>query len=301
MQREDKEGKLMLLTVYSVLDNPDNHYSTLREGLLVPKGLLKDKILAILQTETKANSPLFGDTIDKENKYKSMCYSIFHITSAATGYYSAPATADPELKAKVNFTLPRLLNLPYNEAQAFMQGIINVVTPIIDDLEPYGAKQLNLDDATQKLADFIAIQTKPQTNIAGRKTLNANIHPLVKEGISLLKDMIDPIINTLFNDHHDLFSLYYNARQIINLPHGTTVVEGFVYKSDGVSPVYNAIIKFPEQNLVANTLIDGSFRVIKFPIGVTTPEVTYGTAHITSDPFEVKQGQTVKRTFKLPG
>ena len=300
MEREDKEGKLMLLTVYSILDNPDNHFITLRPGLVLPKGLLHDKVLEILQTETKANSPLFGDTTDKKNKYNAMCYAMFHITSAATAYFNAPLTASPELNAKVNFTLPRLLNLPYNEAQAFMQGIINVVTPIIGNLESYGAKQSHLDHANQKFADFIAVQTKPQTNIAYRKALNANIHPLVQQGIKLLKDQIDPIINTLFTEHHTLYSLYYNARQIINLPHGTTVVEGYVYKSDGVSPVYNAIIKFPEQDITAKTLIDGSFRLIKFPHGITTPEVTYGNSHITSGPFEVKLGHTLKCTFKLP-
>jgi hypothetical protein len=299
MQREDKEGKLMLLTVYSVLDNPDNHFGTLRSGILAPKGLLGNQLQLIIQTEIQAISPIKADTVEKEHKFDQMCYSIFHIASATSAYYSASATANPELKEKVNFTLPQLLRVQYNEAQAFMQGIINVVTPVIDSLEPYGAKQLNLDDATDKLDAFVAIQTKPQTNIAERKVQNANIHPYVMEGKRILVEIIDPIVNTLFNDHHDLYSLYYNARQIINLPHGTTVVEGYVYKSDGVTPLYNATVKFADQNITVNTLLDGSFRVTHFPIGMAAPTASYGTAQQAAEPFLVKLGQTSKCIFKL--
>ncbi|MEI6852181.1 MAG: hypothetical protein WCL06_05030 [Bacteroidota bacterium] len=301
MYRNDKEGKLMLLNVYSVLKKPANNYATLRPGLTEPMGLLNDQIIAIILAETKAASPIFGDTVDKENKFDQMMYSIFHITSAASAYYSMPATADPGLKAKVNFTISKLLNIPYADAEANTKAIIDVITPIIDDLEPFGAKQIHLDDAIAKRKEFLDVQTKPRINIDERKVQNANIHPNVLEGKRICEEMIDPIIRTLFTDHHDLYALYFNARQIINLPHGTTVVEGYVFKSDGVTPVYDAIIKFPQQNLQTNTLIDGSFRLIKFPHGLTTPEIIYGGTQITTEPFEVKQGQTVKRIFKLPG
>jgi hypothetical protein len=299
MEIRDIEGKNMLLTVYSVLDKPANNYTNLRTGLVIPKGLLKDQILLIIGAETKAASPIFGDTTDKEKKFDLMMHSIFHVASAATAYYSVPATADPGLKAKVNFTLPKLLSMNYADVQADTQAILDVITPIIDDLEPFGADQTNLDDAIDKRKDFIDVQTKPRTNIDERKVQNANIHPFVTEGKRICEEIIDPIIGTLFNDHHDLFSLYHNARQIINLPHGSTVVQGYVFKSDGVTPLYGATIKFAEQNLVATTLLDGSYRVTKFPIGTSTPTVIYNGTEKTFPPFEVKLGKTVKQNFLL--
>ncbi len=299
MEQTDYEGKNMLLIVYSVLDNPLNNFLTLRQGLDVPKSLLKDQILLIIKTESLAASPLFGDTIDKEHKFDLMMHSIFHVASAATAYYSMPATADPGLRAKVNFTLPALLRMTYAKTQADTQAILDVITPIIDNLEPFGAKQLNLDEAIAKRKDFLEVQAKPRTNIDERKVQNANIHPYIKEGKRICEELIDPIIGTLFNDHHDLYSLYFNARQIINLPHGTTVVKGFVFKSDGVTPIYNALIKFAEQNLTATTLLDGSYRLIKFPIGISTPTVIYGGSQQTFPPFEVKLGKIVKQNFLL--
>ena len=57
MKRPDKEGKQMILNVYSVLDYPDNHFETLRPGIVIPKGLLKDKILLLTGSEIITLSP----------------------------------------------------------------------------------------------------------------------------------------------------------------------------------------------------------------------------------------------------
>jgi hypothetical protein len=299
MKKPDKEGKLMLLTVYSVLDDPANDFETIRAGITLPKGLLKDQILWILNAEIKTVSPTEGDTVDKEHKFDKTCHSVFKIASAASAYYGVPATANPGLKAKVNFTLRKLTGVPYNEAQAFMQGIIDVVSPITASLEDYGVVAADVTAANHDLKAFVDVQSKPQMNIAHRKVQNENIHPFVKEGKRILTDMIDPIVNTLFDEKPDLYKLYYNAREILCLPHGTTVVEGTVYKTDGVTPIYNATVKFIEQNITVNTKLDGSYRVVKFPAGTTTPEVKFGGVVKGFEPFEVKLGQTVKRNFKI--
>lgn len=299
MNRSDKEGKQMLLTVFSVYSNPSNNFATIRPGFVIPMGLVKDEINKINQAETFAGEPITGDTLDKEKKFELMMNAVFHVASAASAYFSAPASNELASKVRVSFSLSHMLNLPYNEAETFTQGIIDTVTPVIDDLSPYGVTQPDLDEAILRRKNFIDIQKKPQINIDERKTQNANIHPFVKAGKSILTEMCDPIANTLFTSHHDLYQLWFNARQIIDFPHGTTVVQGFVFKADGQTPIFNAKVFFPEQNITTYTLIDGSYRVIKFPIGVTSPVASYDGKEQKAQPFLVKQGQTSVQNFKL--
>jgi hypothetical protein len=299
MNKEDYECKQMMLDVYSVLDDADNHFDTLRTGIVAPKLLLKNQLILITTTEKIAVSPITGDAVDKKNKFEKLCESVFKICSGASAYYSAAGTANPELKAKVRFTIARLKKIPYSKTEARMQGIIDVVTPIVGSLGDYGVVAADLTDANQKLKDFVDVMSKPQISIAKRKVQNANVHPYVQEGMRILKEMIDPIVNTMYSDYHDLYVLYYNAREILNFPHGTTVVEGYVFKIDGVTPIYNASVKFMPQNVSVNSKLDGSYRVVKFAIGVTTPEVTFGGVVKGFDPFEVKLGQRVKRNFMI--
>ena len=299
MKRNDKEIKQMILEVLGISDDPDNHFETLRSGFTAPMLLVKDEMTAIILLETSTGINLKGDTKDKENKFDLLGQSLFHIASGASAYAGAPAVNDLRLKAKVNYTLPKILATPYADMEAFSQGIIDAVTPVMTHLVPYGVLPANLTDTSDKRDAFIAIQKQPQINIDNRKTLNAEIHPHILKAEQILIDSCDPIANTLFSDHHNLYELWFNTRKIKHFPHGTTVVEGYVYKSDGVTPIYNATIDFPEQRIATKTFIDGSYRVIKFPHGVTTPTANFESSSQRSAPFEVKQGKTVKHNFIL--
>lgn len=289
----------MLLTVYSVFTDADNNYATLRPALVVPMGLLLVQINKIIAAEISTGTPISGNTTDKAKKFDLLGHSLFHITSAASAYYSAPTTADAIKKATVDFSLAEILHKPYNETEAFSQGIITAVTPIIASLADFGAVPDDLTDAIDKRTKFLAAQTAPQTAEDAREVQNANIHPFVVEGKRILKEMCDPIINTLFTNNHDQYQLWYTAREIVHLPHGTTVVEGFVFAADGTTPIFNATIKFPLQNITVKSFLDGSYRAIKFPHGIATPTATDGTNSQTASPFEVKLGHTVKQNFKL--
>ncbi len=299
MRRTDKEGKNMLLTVYSTYMNADYNFPTLRPALVVPMGLVQTQIQEIIAAENASGSPISGNAVDKQNKFDTLAHQLFTITSAASAYYSAPTTADPVKKAKVNFSLSQILHTTYVEMQAFTQGIIGVVTPIITLLADFGATSTNLSDTNTELTKFLEVQNAPIDARNEREVQNANIHPFVKEGKRILTEMCDPIVNTLFAAHHDEYAVWYIAREIVYLPHGTTVIEGFVYASDGITPVYNATVSFAPQGISVKSFLDGSYRAIKFPHGVTTPSATDGTLSETVPPIEVKQGHTVKQNFKL--
>jgi hypothetical protein len=299
MNKPEKEAKQMFLTVYGIYINPDNGYATLRPGFLESMNLLHGVIQNITIAETAAGQPIEGDTTDKANKFEIMCRGIFKVASGATAYYSATATANPGLREKVDFSLSFLRNMPYGEAEAITQGILDVVEPVKDNLNPYGVAPEDVETAKTKRQNFLAVQKVPQINIDERKVQNAIIVPLVKEGKRILWEMADPIANTLYDDHFDLYELWYNAREIVDYPHGTTIVEGRVFKSDGVTPLYNAKVEFVAQKITMFTKIDGSYYAPKFPHGVAEPTITYDTVTLKSSPFEVKLGKTVMKNFTL--
>ena len=299
MKRTDKEIKQSILVALGVYDDTDNHFESLRSGFTAPMLLVKSEMTTIISLETSTGINLKGDTKDKENKFYLLGQSLFHIASGARGYAAAPAVNDLQLKTKVDYTLPKILKIPYADMEAFSQGIIDAVTPVITHLAPYGVLPANLTDTSDKRDAFIAIQKQPQINIDKRKSLNAEIHPHILKAEQILTDSCDPIADTLFADHHDLYELWYNARKINHFPHGTTVVEGYVFRADGVTPIYNATIDFPEQRITTKTYLDGSYRVIKFPHGITTPTASFEGSSQRSEPFEVKQGHTVKHNFIL--
>jgi len=299
MNRTDKEGKQMLLTIYEVYNNPDNGFATKRPGLVAPMGLVQTQINKIIGAQTAAGMPIHGNTVDKENKFDLLAHALFHIASAGSGYYSAPATADAEKKATVNYTLSQVLHVSYNEMEAFSLGIINVITPIIGELADFGAVPDDLTDASTKRTKFIAAQTAPQEAKDERQVQNANIHPYIVEAKKILDEQCDSIIGTMFGPYYDLYELWHTGRKIVHLPHGTTVVEGFVYLADGITPVYHADINFADQGLSTQSFIDGSYRVVKFPHGVTTATARLDALSQTLPPVEVKLGHTVKLNFKL--
>jgi hypothetical protein len=299
MNKPEKEAKQMFLTVYGIYMIPEYHYATLRTGFVEPMNLLHGVIQNITAAETAAGSPTEGDTADKENKYEAMCLAIFFVTKAATAYYSATATANPGLREKVNFSISYLRNMPYGDAEAITQGILDVVELINDKLGPYGVAPEDVDTAKTKRDDFLAVQKVPQINIDERKVQNAIIVPLVKEGKRILTEMADPIADTLLTTNPELYELWYNAREIVDYPRGTTVVEGFVFRNDGKTGIYNAKVEFPAQQITVFTKIDGSYYVPKFKHGVAEPTASYDGVSKKANPFNVKMGQTVVQNFVL--
>jgi len=255
--------------------------------------------MMIINLESITGRPLTGDTRDKEAKFNLLAHSLFHIASGASAYASAPATLNLKLKGQVDYTLSKILNEDYSKMEAFSSGIIDLVTPIVSSLGPYGVVAADLTDANAKHDAYVAVEKKPQTNIDARKAQNAEIHPHLLTAEQILKEQCDPIANTLFKSNFELFEIWFNGRKIKHFPHGTTIVEGFVYKADGVTGIYNALVYFKDQNIQTKTYLDGSYRVVHFPHGVAIPVATFESASQKSDPFEVKQGQTVKHNFIL--
>jgi len=289
----------MLLTIHEIYNNPDYAFATKRPSLVAPMGLVQIQINKIIGAQTAAGMPIHGNTVDKEDKFDLLAHSLFHIASAGSAYYSAPDTADAVKKATVNYTLSQLLHVGYNEMQAFSLGIINVITPIIGDLEDFGAVPDDLADANTKRDKFITAQTAPQEAKDERQVQNESIHPYVMEAKKILDEQCDSIIGTMFGPYHDLFELWHTGRKIVHLPHGTTVVEGYVYLADGITPVYKADINFADQGISVQSFIDGSYRVVKFPIGVTTATAKFDALSQTLPPVDVKLGHTVKLNFNL--
>jgi len=301
MERKDKEGKLMLLEMHSIYDlHPA--YGTLRTGLAAPMGQLTIQIGKIISAETGQSIVSHGDTINKQNKFDTSGHSLFLIASAASGFASSIGGLDPILKAKVDFSLAQILGVNYVSYESFANNIIDAVTPVIGSLGPFGAVALDLTTATGDLTDFLDVQNVPQVDRDEKRTQTANIHPFVTEGKRILSEMCDPIVNTLFSVDHDLYKTWYNGREIHHLPSGTTVVEGYVYKEDGVTGIYLADVKFPAQNINLKTYIDGSYRYVKFPHGVATPTATVASyPPNTAAPYEVKQGKIVHHNFIMTG
>ncbi len=299
MKRTDKEAKQMMLAMHSIYNNPDNHFASLRSGFHEPINLFEAELHKIIDAETKTSLPLRGIKKEKEKKYELLGLALFHIASGASAYASSPLVLNYNLKAKVDYPISTILYLPYNKMDAFSQGIIDTISPIISLLQPYGVVAADLTDAINKREAFLAVAKNPQIAKGERKIQNANIHPFIVEAKRILTEMCDPIAGTLLKDHPDLFQLWFNTRKIDSFPSGTTIVHGFVYKSNGITPVYNATITFSEQGLTTKTYLDGSYRIPKFPHGITTAIASYESVSQKSKPFEVKLGKTVKQNFLL--
>ncbi len=297
MNRQDKEGKAMLLEVQSIFGLYPN-IATQRPSSVGVMGAVTTQVEKIIAAAVAAGTVISGDTVNKENFFTSLVEDLFLGASATSGFASKPTFEQPILKAKVDFSLSHMLNINYNEIETFGTNVINAITPVIGSLTDYGYLPADLTRTNLEFADFLAIQNVPQTDITNRKTQNSNIHPFVKEGKRLLDEAMDPIMNTLIKLNPDAFKAYYNARVIHHFPSGTTVAEGFVYGPDGVTPLYLALVTFPLQGLTVRTKLDGSYRIPLFPHGVATPTATMTDFNPqTATPYEVKQGKIVHHNF----
>ena len=285
----------MLLNVKSVYDN-NPAFATARPAFGSVMSDLTTILGEIISLQTSQSTVSTGDTVDKENKHYDLSKKLFKIAAATSAYASKPVVNDPVLKAKVNFTLDQISSVPYNKTEAFANNILDAITTgIIANLGDYGVVTADKTAATNALTAYLLIQNAPQAIITERKVDTADIHPKVKEGKDLLTLQGDGIANTLFDDNHTLYELWYAARKIIHFPHGTTLAEGFVYKPDGRTGIYNADVRIGD--ITVKTMLDGSYHT-RVPHGVVTPTASaVGYTSQTANPYEIKQGHTGRHDF----
>lgn len=299
MKRVDLEGKQMLLTMKTLFDKTPQ-LAVLRPAFKPVMNDLTKVLKQIISAQTAQSIETSGDAANKELKFTDLGKKLFKISSAASGYASMPAVKDLVLKAKVNYTIAQILDINYGETEAFADNIIIAVTPIQGLLLDFGVDATDVTAASDALVEFIKVQSVPQTDKADKKVQTANIHPFVVSGKALLTEQGDQIANTLLDVDNDLYKLWYSGRNIVHLPHGTTVAEGFVYLPDGVTPIYDAKVDFAPQNISVQTFLDGSFNHPHFPHGVTTATATMPKFVVnTLAPAEIKQGKSVKFNFTM--
>ena len=299
MKRVDLEGKQMLLTMKTLFDKtPD--FALLRPAFVPVMNSLTEILKQIIGAQTAQGIETSGDATNKDLKFTDLAKKLFKITSAASAYASTPAVKDAVLKAKVKYTVAQLLDVNYGEIEAVANNIIAAVTPVQDLLADFGVDATDVTAASDALSAFIKVQSAPATDRADKKVQTANIHPFVVAGKALLTEQGDEIANTLLDAKNDLYKTWYSGRNIVHLPHGTTIAEGFVYSADGVTPIYDAKVDFAPQNISVQTFLDGSFSYPHFPHGVTTPTATVPKFVVnTLAPAEIKQGKSVKFNFTM--
>jgi len=244
-----------------------------------------------------------GVTLDTNQLRRAMTVFAFHCASATYAY--AASANNNTLKAIVNFTEDRLNRLKKDEVDDACEAIFNAINANQAAVTPFGAGPGDATSLQTAIGLYRTGMQNPRQAIITKSNAVEQLETTIRNTINdLLKDQMNRMVNTLKVSNNNFWSLYFKAREVIDLGSTTAKFRGTVFdnNSNELAGVL-VTLRIAGQPAVAyqfTTLADGAFNIPG--IAVNDYDITFekaGFQTISDLNVHFAAGQEITRDYTM--
>lgn len=258
----------------------------------------KALIAQLLETGQFRSMPLTGITLDKGADRTNLAKKVTNIAGFTYAY--ASVTKNETLKAEVNFSHSKFLQMRENQFVFTCQNIHDLCTANLAALQDYGVTAAKLTDLQAAIDAFKESMLKPRLAKGQKATLTDNEEEILAQLDDILTNQMDTLIANYEDAHPDFVSHYREARKIKDPASTKTQLKGIVTnKSDGLA-IKGATVTVVELNLTTKTNSAGEYQFKPIDYGEFTMRVTaMGFQDFEIDEIKVKLGEVNRLDVEL--
>ena len=281
---------IKLATDNQTITNTIGAFSTAILQLIAKKGLLVAKA-------GEQGEDITGFAKDKGAARNVLDEVSFSVISPVVAY--AFVNKDNDLRDKMNHPVSFIQRVHDDEIVSWA----NTRLSIVDDIETspgsplgeYGITNANIVAWQSAIDEYSPEEVNPAVAIGHHKTITGDLKTLFDEANSICNNLLDPLAIGFKEPEEHYYNDYLNARNIIDLGKGTTILEVSVKFDNGVEllPVWKAVVTDSLTGDSVETDTEGFAQLKPIERGERTITIeAEGFITQISEPFEIKQGTT---------
>jgi len=168
----------------------------------------------LIEEQLRIHESLKMPSAEAKNEQKELCTERLLPLSGATSVY-ATDTHNAELKQKVDLNASELKKGSQTVFAQRMLGFNELITPLLEQLKPYGITQAMLDEHREASELFVAMLPKSRERQKLLKTSSEKMEADITNVIlNIIEARLDKMMLIYKNTHPDFYNQYTNARKI---------------------------------------------------------------------------------------
>jgi hypothetical protein len=160
--------------------------------------------------------PLAGVRVDRDRVFEVVGDAAEVVGGAVLSYANAHRLGD--LTARVRFALDRLRRARIFHRVQVAQQIHDAAHGVVDQLVDYSVTAATLTDLQTKVTAAMALLDATRTAVVSRTVATQGLARAFDAFEALLKDELDPLINSLKRTIPEAHARYRSARRIVDVP-----------------------------------------------------------------------------------
>ncbi len=165
-------------------------------------------------TRLQLKSTIEAATAEKTDTETTLVNETVKVANAL--YAMAIVTDNETLLPKARMTKSMLYNSSGRSALVLARNILSLAGDYTEGLADYGIDADAITQLEQAINAYEQQLAGPRAAISGRKSITAQIAALFAKADTLLNDRMDKMMSLFKTSHPDFYSVYFNARNIIN-------------------------------------------------------------------------------------
>ena len=212
------------------------------------------------KSEVQSSSRIGYRIMKTAKKLETVTYAIF-MADCITAY--ALSISDTVLVKQMKFSKSSLLKKRDTAMVDDVKFILSKAIEHLRDLEPFGIKQLQIDEFTAKIKNFNNNIPLPRININKRKLLTKEINERYTITEEILARM-DKLVDIMILSDNVFYTSYYFNRKVVNNRGRKLALRGIVSDTNG-NPISGVIINILEINRETKTTNKGYYEFKNLP------------------------------------
>lgn len=239
-------------------------------------GAHMEEVMHLAQEQTMNRK---GITLDKKVLRETMVLAVEEASGIIMSY--ASGIKDNELYGSVKYSLTKLREMRDMTFNTHARNVIDLLIKHQPALAASGVNALYIAAISNIWMSFDAIVVAPAIARNVRKTATSGLEEKVKEVSDFLNNDMDRIMVILKASHPVFYSIYKNARRIINssIRHKKKIggtVKGIIKNEENNEPVVHALVQVMNTKMVVITNENGEFEINNLPAATYTMKISAG-------------------------
>lgn len=295
--RQALENKLSMYATVVLVLNAHAAIVATRPALAAVQAAFEAIILAIRDADQKQRTPITGVTQDKAELRNAAIIKTLVVAAGVRAW--AAFNEDQTVVRQMSVTESELIKLSDELLPQAMYVVHDAANLHIASLADYGIFPATVSDLKAAIDDYKDYVERPRQAIGDRKAQTDLLPQLFRQGDTLLKMQMDPLVGTFSVDEPVFVAEYTNSREIIDFGRRHTTLRGKVTDSNG-DPIYNATVEIATLGRTAQSGLDGVYQIEEFMPGIyDVRAVADGYVGETRAHVEFTRGEITEVNFVL--
>lgn len=239
-------------------------------------GAHMEEVMKLAQEQTVNRK---GITLNKKAVRETLVLAVEEASGIIMSY--ASGIKDHELYGSVKYSLTKLREMRDMTFNTHAQNVIDLLIKHQPALAASGVNGLYIADISNIALEFDAIVASPTIASNARKAATSGLEDKVKEVSEFLNNDMDRIMVILKASHPTFYSIYKNARRIINssIRHKKKIsctMKGTIKNEENNEPVVHALVQVINTKMVVITNEHGEFEINNLPSDTYTIKISAG-------------------------